>query len=65
MDIKLLTVDQVAERVGKDSRTVQRWCVRGILEGARKNGPFANSPWVVPETAVLDYEKKYLTSQPE
>ena len=56
----MLSVEEVAERIGKTTRTVQRWCDRGsIFEGARKDGPFGNSKWLVPETAVLAYEAKY------
>lgn len=56
----MLSTDEVALRIGKTTRTVQRWCDRGgIFKGARKDGPFGNSPWLVPETAVNAYEKKY------
>ncbi|KAA3664103.1 MAG: DNA-binding protein [Chloroflexi bacterium] len=55
-----LSVDEVAERLGKHIRTIQRWCDRGdIFEGTRKSGPFNNSQWRIPETAVIEFEQKY------
>jgi excisionase family DNA binding protein len=53
---ELLTLDDVAERVGRAVSTVRSWCNSGQLEGAfRLNG----RDWRVPASAL----QKYLEAQ--
>lgn len=42
----MLTITDVADQLEMSTRTLQDWCKRGIVPGARKVGPV----WVLPDT---------------
>lgn len=60
MDDKMLTVKEVAERLKRTTRTIQKYCDRGVFSGAKKSGPFERSGWLVPESEVEKFEQQYL-----
>ena len=47
-----LTVAEAAQRLGVSSRTVNRWCARGLLPGAYKVGTHRRGVWVIPPSAL-------------
>ena len=56
MTDQILTVNESAEIIGCDPRTVHRLCVRGELDGARKLDPTKRtSAWLIPTAAVEKY----------
>lgn len=57
---KMLTVKEVAQRLKRDRRTIQRYCERGIFVGATKSGPYELSGWIIPESEVKKFEQQYL-----
>lgn len=57
---KMLTVKDVAERLKRNVRTIQRYCDRGVFPGAKKSGPFELSGWLIPESEVAKFEQQYL-----
>lgn len=52
---KLLTVAQVAKRLGVDDRTVRGWCAAGLLPGARQATRAGKIVWLVPEADLLEF----------
>jgi len=57
-DERLLSVVEIAEKFDVHTTTVQGWIRAGHFPGAFKKGPGRTSPFVVPESAVLAFEKK-------
>ncbi|MBE7474363.1 MAG: helix-turn-helix domain-containing protein [Anaerolineales bacterium] len=56
-----LTTAEVARRFDVDPRTILRWVKAGCFPGTRKKNPRAkNSPIVIPEQSVEDFEKAQL-----
>ncbi len=51
-DDKYYTVQEVAEQKRVTKKTVTRWIQHGLLPGTRKKGPFENSPFEVPQSAL-------------
>jgi transposase-like protein len=57
-DEKMLRVSEVAERYNIAPSTVRLWINKGYFPGTHKLSPATNSPLIIPETAVLEYEKR-------
>ncbi len=56
-----LNVQDVAIRLGVDSSWVTRLCRTGQMPGSFKVNPSAkNSAWLIPETAVINYQQSKL-----
>jgi len=56
---RLLRTKEVAARLGVTSVTITRWINKGHFPNAYKLGPYRKSPFVIPESDVLDFEAKY------
>lgn len=54
----VLTSAEVAARLRVTTRTVARLVARGEFPNARKMGSGPNSPYAIPESDLLAYEKK-------
>ncbi|HKV39340.1 MAG TPA: hypothetical protein VJX67_09010 [Blastocatellia bacterium] len=55
----MMTVAQVAERVGAAERSVRLWASQGKFRGAELVEPPAGvSYWLIPETALKGFEKR-------
>lgn len=55
----MLTVKQVAERIGAGASSVRLWAKDGKFTGAQLIEPPAGLPyWMIPETALADFEKR-------
>jgi hypothetical protein len=56
---KMLTVKQVAERVGAGESSVRLWALKGKFPGAELIQPPAGLPyWLIPEIALSGFEKR-------
>ena len=55
----MLTVEEVAARLKRTKRAIQKYCDRGIFPGAKKTGPFENSRWRIPESEVIKFVEQY------
>lgn len=56
--LKELSAVEAAERLNVHPRTVSRWAEQGLLKGAYKKNPLLkNSPYVIPEEAILNIER--------
>ena len=57
-DLKLLTVADVAERLGAATSTVTLWCRRGLFPNAIR-GPKTGSGaiWLILESDLTDFER--------
>jgi excisionase family DNA binding protein len=59
MSDKMLSTSQVAERLGVNARTVQRWAAAGRFPGAYRLDPDAKkSPYLIPEGDVEAFEER-------
>lgn len=56
---KTFSVAQLAIRYQVTEVTVRRWIDDGLFPGARKKGPYDNSPYVIPLSAVESFEEAY------
>ena len=55
----MLTVSDVAARLGAAERSVRLWAKQGKLEGAELIDPPAGVPyWLIPEAALKGFEKR-------
>jgi hypothetical protein len=55
------TVEQFAERVGRDSFTVREWCRLGRIRAAKKgSGRGRYQSWVINHDELLRYEREGL-----
>ena len=57
----MLSVKEVAQRLNRTTRTIVRYCDRGIFPGAKKSGPFERSGWLIPESEVVKFQEQYLS----
>jgi hypothetical protein len=56
---RLLTVREVAERLGAASSSVRAWCLEGRFVGARlEQSPTGAVYWLIPESALKDFVKR-------
>jgi excisionase family DNA binding protein len=55
---KIHTVQEVADLLRIDNRTVQRRCTAGKFPGAYKTGEASNSHWRIPQSGLEAYLKK-------
>jgi predicted site-specific integrase-resolvase len=53
---KMLTPEQVATMYEVDANTVRRWCARGLLPGAVKEGSKYRGYWLIPESALEGFK---------
>lgn len=51
-DPKMLTVREVAERIGAAIPTVTLWCRSGKLDGARQESSPYGDYWLIPEKSL-------------
>ena len=51
------SVQEVAAQRRVTIKTVTRWIQRGVLPGSRKKGPYENSPYEVPKSALDHLDK--------
>jgi predicted site-specific integrase-resolvase len=56
-ETKMISVAEVAARLYVHPTTVMRWVRLGHFPGAYKVGPAKNSPYIIPESAVVAFEK--------
>lgn len=59
MNETMLSTSQVASRLKVTTRSIKRYCERGVFPNAFKNGPFINSEWMIPLKDVEDYEDNF------
>jgi excisionase family DNA binding protein len=60
-----LTTAQVSERLGTPERTVRLWCKQGRFDGARPVDTPRGSYWLIPESALKNFEKPELGRPPK
>lgn len=53
----MLTVKQAAKELEAAPSTVRTWLKEGLLPGAQLNESPAGAYWLIPETALKDFEK--------
>lgn len=53
---KMLTVKEVAERIGAAPISVRIWVNKGRFPGAKLEESPAGQYWLIPETAIEDFE---------
>jgi hypothetical protein len=53
---KMLTVREVAERVGAKDASVRIWANKGRFPGAKKESSPAGEYWLIPESALVGFE---------
>lgn len=53
---KMLTVKEAAERIGAAEISVRIWASKGRFAGARKEQTPMGSYWVIPESALENFE---------
>jgi excisionase family DNA binding protein len=59
MNTRPLNTSDVAERLGVDVRTVQRWIAAGRFPGAYRVDPQGSrSPYLIPENDVVAFEER-------
>jgi helix-turn-helix protein len=55
------TVEEIAERVGREPYTVREWCRLGRIRGQKKQSGRGKYPlWVIPHAEMLRYEREGL-----
>jgi hypothetical protein len=56
-DQKMLTVSEVAQRLGESDRTVRNWVNQNLFPGAMLEKSPRGPYWMIPETALRSFEK--------
>lgn len=56
-DEKMLTAKDVAARLGAGFSSVRRWAIEGRFPGAELVESPAGSYWLIPESALVGFEK--------
>jgi excisionase family DNA binding protein len=56
---KMLTVPEVAERLGVSERTIRHWIGQGHFPGARRSGPNRRSPFIIPVADIEAFEAQH------
>ena len=46
------SVEHVAKELDVSVPTITRWIRQGLFSGAKKKGPFRNSPYIIPQSAI-------------
>ena len=55
----MLTVREVAERIGAGESSIRIWAAEGRFPGAKRETPPAGSPyWLIPESALTGFVKR-------
>ncbi len=52
LDLRYLSIEDVAEALGLKPKTVQGWCREGRFEGAVKSGERDGGTWMIPADAA-------------
>ena len=55
----MLTVPEVAERLGVSERTIRHWIGQGHFPGARRSGPNRRSPFIIPVADIEAFEAQH------
>jgi hypothetical protein len=55
-EAKMLTIREVAERIGAGAASVRVWAWQGRFPGARKESTPMGEYWLIPEEAVKHFE---------
>ncbi len=56
-DPKPLSTAETATKLGVSTVTVQRWIRDGHFPNARKKGPAKNSPYLIPEDDLRNFQE--------
>lgn len=57
-DNPILEVNEVAEMLGVNPRSVQRWARRGLFPNAKRKGLGPRSPFLIPLADVEQFERR-------
>jgi excisionase family DNA binding protein len=55
---KMLTVREVASEMGRTEQTIRTWLKKGRFPGAHLEETPLGSYWLIPDTAVKEFELK-------
>ena len=62
----MLTVRDVADRLGAGESSIRIWAAKGLFPGARREEPPAGSPyWLIPESALDGFNKRGVGRPPK
>ena len=53
---RMLTPEEVAERLGVAPITVRRWCAKGQISALKEGSKYRGS-WLIPESALAGFER--------
>ena len=53
----MLTVSEVAARLGESERSVRNWAMARLFVGAERQESYRGPVWLIPESALKDFEK--------
>ena len=56
--MKAYTTQQVADRLGVSRPSVYLWIQAKMFPNAFRKSPQPNSPWMVPEEDLIEFEKR-------
>lgn len=62
---KYYTSVEAAQELGVSQPTISRWLNEGFLVGARKKGPYKNSPWTIPQSAIDAFKEQMDSVSPK
>ena len=54
---KMLTVAEVAERLGESNRNIRNWAAAELFEGAQREETYRGPVWLIPEKALNGFQK--------
>lgn len=58
MSEKLLIPREAAKRLGVSIKTIHRWIERGEFPNAYRKSPVPNSPYSIPESDIIEFERR-------
>lgn len=56
-DERMLTVSEVAQRLGESDRTIRNWVSQNLFAGAKLKASPRGPYWMIPETALRSFER--------
>lgn len=62
---KMLTVREVANMIGAGLSSVRKWAIAGRFPGAKLEESPAGSYWLIPESALVGFEKREVGRPPK